>query len=151
MMTPILIIPNTHTITSIMMVILFPNLITITAAIAELATTVVEIVVVATAAAVEIKIIPQTKKKELYPILCKHNSEQLFPFFPAPEYRRRGLILKRGCSHLAEYDSYGLHESLPVTAVDWWKSKIPHHCHESDHPNLSSWCSHERRGIRLEN
>jgi hypothetical protein len=79
MMTPILIIPNTLTITSIMIVILFRDLITITAAIAEAATTVVAIAVVGTVAAVvEIKITSQTKK-ELYPILCEHNSEQLFP------------------------------------------------------------------------
>jgi hypothetical protein len=69
MMTPILNIPNTHTIISIMMVILFWNLIIITAAIAEAATTVVEIVVVATAAAVEIKITPQIKKRAVSDIV----------------------------------------------------------------------------------
>lgn len=83
MMTPILIIPNTLTITSIMTVILFRDLITITAAIAEAATTVGEIAVVGTVAVVvvEIKMTPQTPQtqKELYPILCEHNSEQLFP------------------------------------------------------------------------
>ncbi|SEB26008.1 hypothetical protein SAMN03159332_5420 [Paenibacillus sp. 276b] len=86
MMTPTLIIPNIHTITSIMTVILFRDLITITVAIVEPATTVVEIVAVGTVAAVvEIRITPQTKKRAVSDIVRTQFGTAL-SCFPAPEY-----------------------------------------------------------------
>jgi hypothetical protein len=93
MMTPILIIPDTPTITSLMTMILFRDLLTITAAIAEAAMTVVATAVVGTVAAVvEIKITPQTQKRAVSDIVRTQFGTAL-SCFPAPEYKR-GLILK---------------------------------------------------------
>lgn len=69
-----------------MTVILFRDLITITVAIVEPATTVVEIVAVGTVAAVvEIRITPQTKKRAVSDIVRTQFGTAL-SCFPAPEY-----------------------------------------------------------------
>jgi hypothetical protein len=68
------------------------------------------------AAVVEIKITPQTQKRAVSDIVRTQFGTAL-SCFPAPEYKR-GLILKSAQNHLAEYDSYGSHESLPESAAD---------------------------------
>lgn len=90
--------PDTHRITNITMRILHQAHILITTVIMVAATTVVEIVAAETVGVAGIRLIPQSQKKGLYPLLCKHSSGTALCRSLAP-FRRRGLAIKRGYNH----------------------------------------------------